>query len=150
MLRFGATAHAPHPSSPEQTQVVSTPAAPPDIDAASLSSATGAQLKFWVDQANVAAGRKVLTKSGKVNDLRQRLAAHHHLNLTAAPSAVAAAAPSPLSTLDIQNRQWNALCDLGDEWDEYTRTNKPFRLCAAPSPPPGEHELASSCLWSGN
>lgn len=95
----------PHLSSPEQTQVVLMPAMPPDFDTTSLSSVTGAQLKFWVNQVNITAGRKVLMKSGKVNDLRQRLTVHHHLNLTAAPLAVTAATPSLLSTLDIQNCQ---------------------------------------------
>ncbi|KAF8549924.1 hypothetical protein OG21DRAFT_1488168 [Imleria badia] len=102
----------------------------PDFDVAALSSVTGAQLKFWVDQANTAAGRKALTKSGRVDDLRQRLAAHYHLDLMAAAPAVAPTTPSPSTTLAIQNCQWNALCDLGDEWDECTRMSKPFLLCA--------------------
>ena len=115
----------------------------PNFNAASLSSATGAQLKFWVDQTNAATGRKVLTKSGKVDDLRQQVAVHHHLDLTAAPPAAAAAAPSLSSALDIQNHQWNALCDLGDEWEECTRMNQSFLLCTG-MPFPGEHELVSS------
>ena len=49
-------------------QAVSTLATLPDFDAASLSSATGAQFKFWVNQTNTATGRKVLMKLGKVDD----------------------------------------------------------------------------------
>jgi len=72
-VRVILAAHAPpHPSSEsEWVQVISTPAVLPDFNATSLSSATGAQLKFWVDQMNTTASRKVLVKSGKVNDLRQ-------------------------------------------------------------------------------
>ena len=139
-----SVAHTPaDPSSSERTQtpIILTPATAPDFDVAALSSVTGAQLKFWVDQANAAAGRKALTKLGKVDDLRQQLAVHYHLDLTAAPSAVAPAAPSPSSTLAIQNCQWNALCDLGDKWEECTRTNMPFLLCVLS---PGEHEPAST------
>ena len=113
----------------------------PNFNAAALSSATGAQLKFWVNQANAAASRKALTKLGKVDDLRQWLAVHYHLNLMAAPSAVAPTAPSPLSTLAIQNGWWNALCNLGNEWEECTRTNMLFLLCVSS---PGEHEPAST------
>ena len=121
--------------------IISTPAMAPNFNTTTLSSVTGAQLKFWVDQANTAAGQKALTKSGKVNDLRQWLAVHYHLDLMAAPLAVAPAAPSLLSTLTIQNCQWNALCDLGDKWEECTRTNMPFLLCASS---PGEHKPAST------
>ena len=124
-------------------QAVLTPATLPDFDAASLSSVTGAQLKFWVDQMNTAAGRKVLMKSGKVDNLRQRLAVHYHLDLTVALLAAAAAAPSPSSALDIQNCQWNALCNLGDKWEECTWTNQLFLLCTGMLFP-GEHELVSS------
>ena len=48
----------------------------------SQAHSMGAQLKFWVNQANTAAGRKVLTKSGRVDDLWQHLAAHYGLDLT--------------------------------------------------------------------
>ena len=100
----------------------------------------GVQLKFWVNQANTTAGRKVLTKSGRVDDLWQHLTAHYGLDLTAAPAAAAVAAPASgvLLTLDIQNCQWNALCDLGEEWEECTCVNWPFLLCM---PSPGECEL---------
>ena len=120
----------------------STPAtaAQPECDAASLHSTMGAQLKLWVDQVNTAAGRKVLTKSGRVDNLRQHLTTHYSLDPTVAPPVAAAAAPASgaLSTLDIQNCQWNALCDLGDEWEECTHANQPFLLCM---PSPGECEL---------
>ena len=120
----------------------STPAtaAQPEFDAASLCSMMGVQLKFWVNQANTTAGRKVLTKSGRVDDLWQHLTAHYGLDLTAAPAAAAVAAPASgvLLTLDIQNCQWNALCDPGEEWEECTCVNWPFLLCM---PSPGECEL---------
>ena len=100
----------------------------------------GVQLKFWVDQVNTTAGRKVLTKSGRVDDLQQHLTTHYGLDLTAAPPVATVAAPASgvLLTLDIQNHQWNMLCDLGDEWEECTHVNWPFLLCM---PSPGECEL---------
>ena len=101
---------------------------------------TGAQLKFWVNQVNTTAGRKALTKLGRVDDLWQCLAAHYDLDLTAALPAAAVTAPASgaLLTLDTQNHQWNALCDLGDKWEECTCANWLFLLCM---PSPGEREL---------
>ena len=135
-------AHTPHPSSSEQMHLSSTlaTAAQPEFNAASLCSATGVQLKFWVNQANTPAGRKVLTKSGRVDDHWRHLTTHYGLDLTVAPPAATVAAPASgmLSTLDIQNHQWNTLCDLGDEWEECTHVNQPFLLCM---PFPGECEL---------
>ena len=92
----------PHPSSSEWTHLSLTLAAAvqPEFDAASLCSVTGAQLKFWVDQANTMAGRKALMKLGKVDNLQQHLAAHYGLDITAAPPPAAVAAPaSGVSTL---------------------------------------------------
>ena len=56
-------------------------------------------------RTRTAAGRKVLTKSGRVDDLWQHLTTHYGLDLTAAPPAAAVATPASgvLLTLDIQN-----------------------------------------------
>jgi hypothetical protein len=133
---------APNPS-PEPTPVVSTANHPPGFDAAAVSTATAAQLKFWIDKANAAAGRKVLTKVGRVDDLRHKLAAHYGLDLSTPVVSNVPAAIGPASTLDIQNRQWDYLCDLGNEWDECATTGRPFLLC---QPSSGECEHPACCM----
>ncbi|KIK76149.1 hypothetical protein PAXRUDRAFT_835440 [Paxillus rubicundulus Ve08.2h10] len=52
--------------------VISTANHPPSFNAAAISTAMAAQLKFWIDKANMAAGRKVLTKVGRVDDLSDK------------------------------------------------------------------------------
>ncbi|KAJ6613860.1 hypothetical protein B0H10DRAFT_2221832 [Mycena sp. CBHHK59/15] len=62
------------------------PSCPSDLDITSLTSASGSQLNFWIDAANQAAGKKLLVKTGKVNDLWDRLAGYYGLNLSALSS----------------------------------------------------------------
>ncbi|KIK76864.1 hypothetical protein PAXRUDRAFT_17889 [Paxillus rubicundulus Ve08.2h10] len=138
---------APNPS-PGLMPVVSTANHPPGFDAAAVNTATAAQLKFWINKANTAAARKVLMKMGRVDDLRRKLAAHYGLDLSTPVVSNVPAAVGPASTLDIQNRQWDYLCDLGNECNECATTGKPFLLCQ-PSSAIGCHPVAqndSFCL----
>ncbi|KAF8837493.1 hypothetical protein BDN67DRAFT_1004905 [Paxillus ammoniavirescens] len=138
---------APDPS-PELMPVVSTANHPPGFDAAAVSTATAAQLKFWIDKANAAAGRKVLTKVGRVNDLRRKLAAHYGLDLSMPIVSNVPAAVGPASTLDIQNRQWDYLRDLGNEWVECATMGKPFLLCQPSSAQNDSLRLLSEAVAS--
>ncbi|KIK76072.1 hypothetical protein PAXRUDRAFT_449572 [Paxillus rubicundulus Ve08.2h10] len=54
-----------------------------------LRNVKGAELRHWINQANTAAGRKVLTQQGRVDDPRKRLATYYSidLNATDAPAA---------------------------------------------------------------
>lgn len=50
---------------------------PTDLTALTLSRAKGVELKYWIDGVNREAGRQVLTKAGKVDELRQKLAVYY-------------------------------------------------------------------------
>ncbi|KAJ7159816.1 hypothetical protein C8R43DRAFT_345514 [Mycena crocata] len=94
------------------------PPLPADLDTASLTSASGSQLDFWIDSANKistnAGGKKVLIKKGKVDERRQRLADYYGLDLSVIPVAPAI---GPITRdKDINNRQWSYLRSLGTEW----------------------------------
>jgi hypothetical protein len=102
--------------------------APEDVTALALASAKGDQLRFWIDKANEGAGRRVLVKTGKVDELRHRLAAYYRLDLSVLPRVVAKAGPLTLDE-DIQQRQWNYLRTLGDEWAMTTAAGRQFLLC---------------------
>jgi hypothetical protein len=98
---------------------------PTDLTTLTLSRAKGAELKYWIDGANREAGRRVLTKSGKVDELRQKLAAYYGLDLSSPPSDPVQAGP-PSCDAEIQKRQWNHLRELGEEWK---RAPNSFQLC---------------------
>ena len=56
------------------------PTPPADLTVVSLTHATAVQLKFWIDSANRQDGGKqekrgVMTKQGRVQELREQLAA---------------------------------------------------------------------------
>ncbi|KAG1858357.1 hypothetical protein DFJ58DRAFT_781829 [Suillus subalutaceus] len=102
---------------------------PDGLTAASLKVARGSEIAFWISQANAAAGKRVMTKNGRVNDQRQRLAKHYGLDL------VDGAGTSPVSVApktreeDIKERQFNWLRELGDEWSRTAAEGKEFVLC---------------------
>jgi hypothetical protein len=98
---------------------------PGDITVLSLTHAKGAELKYWINGANRAAGKQVLTKSGRVEELHQKLADHYGLDLSSPPSASAPVGP-PTRDMEIQRRQWNHLRELGEAWKEGPDS---FQLC---------------------
>jgi hypothetical protein len=110
--------------------------APSDLTCSALNGATGDQLRFWIQKANEDAGKKVLNKTGKVEDLKSRLADYYRLDRSA-PQASSAPVVGPLSVdQDIQKRQWAHLRDLGMEWQQTSRAGRAFKLCA---PSEGEY-----------
>jgi hypothetical protein len=100
---------------------------PPEISVSALMRAKGDELKFWISEANKIAGRRVLTKTGTVDTLRQRLASHYGLDLSALPETATTIGPLPLDE-DIQRRQWDHLRKLGDEWSRAAAAGQPFLL----------------------
>ncbi|KAJ7610076.1 hypothetical protein FB45DRAFT_761555 [Roridomyces roridus] len=103
------------------------PTPPQELTVAALTSAKGAQLKFWIIKANEAAEKKVLNTSGTVEHLRSRLASYYDLDLTVIPREDAVTAPS----LDqsIRDRQWADFVVLGKEWKAANEAGRPFTLC---------------------
>jgi hypothetical protein len=101
------------------------PNTPTDLTTLTLSHAKGAELKYWIDGANREAGRRVLTKAGKVDELRQKLAVYYGLDLSSLPSDPVQAGP-PSCDVEIQKRQWKHLRELGEEWK---RAPESFQLC---------------------
>ena len=107
--------------------------APPDLTASALNGATSDQLRFWIQQANNGAGKKVLNKTGKVEELRSRLADHYNLDRSHSGQHSAPVAGPPSLNQDIQNRQERAhLRDLGVEWEQASRAGRVFKLCPPP------------------
>ncbi|KAK7027192.1 hypothetical protein R3P38DRAFT_2527064 [Favolaschia claudopus] len=130
---------------------------PPDgLTVASLISANGAQLRFWIIQANEAAEKKVLKLSGTVDQQRTKLAEYYNFDLTVIPRAYEATAP----TIDesIRDRQWADFVKLGAEWKSTLAAGGVFNLLTTPSeklflffvnifasriPPPPSHSVES-------
>jgi len=100
---------------------------PPEISVLALTRAKGDQLKHWVSEANKAAGRRVLVKTGRVDILRQQLASYYGLDLSALPETAAKVGPLPLDE-HIQRRQWDHLRDLGEKWAKAVDAGQPFLL----------------------
>ncbi|KAF7311909.1 hypothetical protein MIND_00202300 [Mycena indigotica] len=96
---------------------------------ASLLAAKSAELKFWILQTNEMQGKKALKVTGKVEDLRQRLATYYGLDLTVTSQTATTHTPAPL-TLDqhIIARQWEGLAEMGQEWLNTTAEGREFRL----------------------
>ncbi|KAJ7446056.1 hypothetical protein FB451DRAFT_1412416 [Mycena latifolia] len=63
------------------------PSCPADLTVASLTTASGSQLDFWIDAANKKAEKKVLVKTGRVDARRERLAGYYGLDLSVMPVA---------------------------------------------------------------
>lgn len=91
------------------------PDTPRGLTVLTLTHATGAQLKYWIDGANREAGKRVLTKAGRVDELRQKLAGHYGLDLSTLPHNPVQAGP-PTRDVEIQKRQWDHLRELGEAW----------------------------------
>ncbi|KAK7006983.1 hypothetical protein R3P38DRAFT_3213784 [Favolaschia claudopus] len=92
------------PSASPRADLMTRPA---DLDAASLTSASGAQLNYWIDAVNKDLPKKVLVKTGTVDIRRQRLADYFSIDLSSLPPA-----PSigPISRdTEINKRQWDHL-----------------------------------------
>ena len=106
--------------------------APSEISVLALTNAKGDELRFWIDRANQDAGKRVISKTGKVDVLRHKLALHYGLDLTSLSESVPHG-PIPLDE-HIQLQQWDHLRQLGDQWAEETAAGKEFLLC----PPSGE------------
>ncbi|KAF9231257.1 hypothetical protein BU15DRAFT_68487 [Melanogaster broomeanus] len=106
----------------------------PEVNAASISSAKVTQLKFWIDQVNMAAGKCMLTKSGRVDKLKAKLTAYYDLHLSTPVVPLAPIAAGPVSlTVNIQTCQWEYLHKLGDEWEDSVVLGRPFLLCGSSS-----------------
>ncbi|KAF8834969.1 hypothetical protein BDN67DRAFT_1043586 [Paxillus ammoniavirescens] len=118
----------------------------PGFNAATVSTAMAAQLKFWIDKVNVAAGRKVLMKVGRVDDLRHKLTAHYGLDLSTPVISNIPTAISPASTLDIQNHQWDYLRDLATSGRSVPPQASPS--CSASHPQNDSLHLLSEVITS--
>lgn len=102
-----------------------------------VASAKGSELRHWIEQANQQAGRRVLIKSRRVDELRRRLTEHYGLDVKAGAVAASVtqadlpiAHPSPPDiAADIQQRQWEHLISLGKEW---AAAGDSFQLCLEP------------------
>lgn len=99
------------------------------VTVGSLLSARRKDLLFWTKQANVSAGRKALTLQGTVSILRQKLAAHLGLDLTASPPSEVVSGLLSMD-LQLQQKQWAYLRELGKEWEEKAAAGLPFVLGA--------------------
>lgn len=125
------------PSAAPRGTTDSSPLMPPrpaDIDAASLTAASGSQLDFWIQSANRNAGKKLLVKTGKVDVRRQRLADYYGIDLANIPIP-ATVGPSTRDK-EINLRQWAHLRALGTEWATQDSAGRPFQLI---SDDPGQH-----------
>ncbi|KAG0693493.1 hypothetical protein DFH29DRAFT_1039252 [Suillus ampliporus] len=87
---------------------------PDGFTCALLKEAKGAEIAFWIGQANIAAGKRVVTKNGH--------------------SFVAAVAPKTHED-HIKQRQFSWLQELGEEWSSMAARGKEFFLCDGSSEP---------------
>ncbi|KAJ7171863.1 hypothetical protein C8R43DRAFT_874734 [Mycena crocata] len=102
------------------------PPRPADLDARSLTDASGTQLDFWIEAANKTAGKKELVKTGRVDVRRHRLADYYGIDLSNIPAAPAL---GPISRdKAINENQWAHLRRLGVEWAAKDASRGPFRL----------------------
>ncbi|KAJ7020084.1 hypothetical protein C8F04DRAFT_1242222 [Mycena alexandri] len=102
---------------------------PTEINAVNLGKATGELLKFWIDEANENITQKSqrLTKTGKVAELRRKLAVYHNIDLSATPTLSEAVGALTIDE-SIQKRQWAHLRALGEEWRQERAAGRPFLL----------------------
>lgn len=100
---------------------------PSDVTVQALNAAKGVQLKFWIEEANQAVGKKALTKTGTVNTLRTKLAEFYGLDLAATFEKPA----GPITCgHDVQKRQFAYLHELWNEWMGCVVSGRPFLLCS--------------------
>lgn len=117
------------------------PVPPADLTVLSLTHATAKQLRFWIDGANreAGSGKRVMTKQGRVQALREKLAEYYRIDLSKLPPKPMPPGPSPIDA-GIQQRQWDGLIQLGEEWAE---AGESFRLCE----PQGEPAFQLSIIY---
>jgi hypothetical protein len=111
------------------------PSPPADITALTLSGAKGDVLRFWIARANDSAtidksARKPLTKMGKVDELKRKLAAYYNIDLAVIPAVPDIVGPLPVDE-DIQKRQWSHLRELGQVWRQTVVSGGSFLLKAS-------------------
>ncbi|KAK7001113.1 hypothetical protein R3P38DRAFT_2649808 [Favolaschia claudopus] len=108
------------------------PIPPEGLTVPNLISAKGAQLRFWIIQANEASEKKVLKLSGTVDQQRTKLAEYYGFDLSVIPRPDAATVP----TLDesIRGRQWADFVKLGVEWKETVAAGGVFKLLTTSEP----------------
>lgn len=102
---------------------------PDGLTAASLKVARGSEIAFWIAQANAAAGKRLMTKSGRVDDQRQRLAKYYGLDLMDATETSPISVAPKTREEDIKEHQFSWLRELGDEWSRTAAEGKEFVLC---------------------
>jgi hypothetical protein len=102
---------------------------PDGLTAASLKVARGSEIAFWIAQANAAAGKRLMTKSGRVDDQRQRLAKYYGLDLMDATETSPISVAPKTQEEDIKEHQFSWLRELGDEWSRTAAEGKEFVLC---------------------
>ncbi|KAK6992375.1 hypothetical protein R3P38DRAFT_2658867 [Favolaschia claudopus] len=102
------------------------PIPPEGLTVPTLISAKGAQLRFWIIQANEASEKKVLKLSGTVDQQRTKLAEYYGFDLSVIPRPDTATVP----TLDesIRDRQWADFVKLGVEWKQTVAAGGVFKL----------------------
>jgi hypothetical protein len=111
---------------------------PADLDTTSLTTASGAQLNYWIDAANNGLPKKVLTKTGTVDIRRQRLADYYGIDLSATPVTPSV---GPISRdADITKRQWEHLRAVEAEWAAKDLVGTPFQLVS--NAPPSSHGMS--------
>ncbi|KAJ7159916.1 hypothetical protein C8R43DRAFT_947995 [Mycena crocata] len=117
------------------------PPRPADLDARSLTDASGTQLDFWIEAANKTAGKKELVKTGRVDVRRHRLADYYGIDLFNIPAAPAL---GPISRdKAINENQWAHLRRLGVEWAAKDASGAPFRLVGDATQPSHQTLLPS-------
>ncbi|KAJ7724911.1 hypothetical protein B0H16DRAFT_1430302 [Mycena metata] len=102
---------------------------PTELNAVNLGKATIELCKFWIDEANKNNTERSqrLTKTGKVAELRQKLAVHHKIDLSATPTIAEAVGALTIDE-SIQRRQWAHFRALGEEWKQEHAAGRPFLL----------------------
>ncbi|KAG1775336.1 hypothetical protein EV702DRAFT_973264 [Suillus placidus] len=98
---------------------------PDGLTLARLKEAKGAEIVFWISQANATAGKRVMTKNGHVDDQRKRLADYYSLDLSADAVIIPSVAPKTHED-HIKQHQFGWLQELGDEWSSMAAYGKEF------------------------
>jgi hypothetical protein len=92
-----------------------------------LTTASGKQLDFWIDLTNTVVGKKIIYKTGKVEDRRQRLADHYDIDLTAPQPKATLSGPATVDE-KIRKAQWAHLRELGVQWQGEEAAKRPFKF----------------------
>nr|GAT46357.1 predicted protein [Mycena chlorophos] len=116
--------------SPTEELSASVPA-PEGVTHAAILRASKAQLRFWIDQANDVAGKKLLKVGGGKEDLCKRLAVHYGFDLSKTAPSTAPVEP-PTITAAIIEMQWKDWAEMGREWAAKSARGEPFSLLLEP------------------